>query len=958
MGSSGISAALCLCGNGDSPASGGFLAKGLRPIAEGLRPKSSRRVPTAALSPIAGLIVFAACSIGFVSSGHADIYINKDYPIDNPDRRGNSLSPPHIAATHECSSHVYVDSFLPKATIRVYLNGTTQIGSATPHTGFAAIALTVQLQVNDKVTATQTVNGVTSAHSAPAVIGTMPKTLPTPTIDPKIYACGRIVPVHNLLSGVTVEVTDTTANMPIGSGSTPNLWGSDWRPVGTSSLTANHQVTAKQTACKGNPSDASAPVTVRNDPMPMVDPKLAPPVVGNDTLTIDNVYTGADLAAVNNAVNPPGDLGGGFATSPDVWMELGQPLSASENITVAEKLCSNDTAKSTPEKPVAKLTPPVLLGPICPGQAGVKVNDTTLTATLVLLKNGAVAGYGGATPGTADLDIAPPDDFAVGDKVSVVEYIGTIIAPTSNVITVNCAKQNVVTQHNNNARQGAQLHETKLTPGVVSGKNFGLLYDRHVLGTLLAQPLYVHGVNIKNEIRNVIYVATAADIVYAFDADDTSADTTTDANGYDNNGNLVPLPESTKWLWRASLGTPHVGNICQETVPPIVGITSTPVIDVSAGVMYVVARDQHDEKNSSMGHDYLHGLDIETGKDWRSRQVKATDPVNGLEFNDACQRQRPGLLLQNGVVYLGHATYTCDAGCPNNEPYRGWVLGFRATDFKAAGVFTNSQSYDEGGMGIWQSGKGLVGSDDGSIFYQTGNDINTAAPNSLAALGDSFVKLHGDGKSLTLVSHYQAPKASAYKNGDTDLGAGGPMLLPNGKLVGGGKDGMLFVLSQSDLTSKPVSFQAFFNTFHLPTPGTADLDPSDAIIPNPYYNSPTTYSTACPPGRACSASRTRTSPVTSMSPTTRTASRSDPTFTAVRCSGAIPTPTASSTRCPRRTISKRSTTTSVRERSAGSPRRSPPCGRPKTACPAASAPSQPMGARTVSSGRSCNKPTA
>jgi hypothetical protein len=56
-------------------------------------------VPTAALSPIAGLIVFAACSIGFASSGHADVYINKDYPIDNPDRRGNSLSPPHIAAT-------------------------------------------------------------------------------------------------------------------------------------------------------------------------------------------------------------------------------------------------------------------------------------------------------------------------------------------------------------------------------------------------------------------------------------------------------------------------------------------------------------------------------------------------------------------------------------------------------------------------------------------------------------------------------------------------------------------------------------------------------------------------------------------------------------------------------------------------------------------------------------------
>jgi hypothetical protein len=89
------------------------------------------------------------------------------------------------------------------------------------------------------------------------------------------------VPVHNLLSGVTVEVTDTTANMPIGSGSTPNLWGSDWSPVGTSSLTAGHQVTAKQTACGNRHSDPSSPATVvLPDPTPMASPKLVPPIVG------------------------------------------------------------------------------------------------------------------------------------------------------------------------------------------------------------------------------------------------------------------------------------------------------------------------------------------------------------------------------------------------------------------------------------------------------------------------------------------------------------------------------------------------------------------------------------------------------------------------------------------------------------------------------------------------------
>ena len=299
MGSSGISAELYLCNSANSAAIRKSLAKGARFV-------------SAALAPTAGLMLLAAGSIGFALNAHAQVYINDKYPITNPGRDGNSLSPPHIDATNECTSHVYVDSFMPKATVRVYLNGSTLIGSATPHTGFWAVPLSVQLHVGDKVTATQTVNGVISAPSAPAVISTMPQTLPTPTVDPKIYACGRIVPVHNLLSGVTVEVTDTTTNTPIGSGYTPNIWGSDWSPVGTSALTAGHQVTAKQTACGNRHSDPSAPATVLTDPMPMASPKLVPPIVGNDTLTIDGVYTGSHIEAANTAVNPAADLGGGF----------------------------------------------------------------------------------------------------------------------------------------------------------------------------------------------------------------------------------------------------------------------------------------------------------------------------------------------------------------------------------------------------------------------------------------------------------------------------------------------------------------------------------------------------------------------------------------------------------------------------------------------------------------------
>lgn len=402
---------------------------------------------------------------------------------------------------------------------------------------------------------------------------------------------------------------------------------------------------------------------------------------------------------------------------------------------------------------------------------------------------------------------------------------------------VDCAAQSVVTQHNNNARQGAQLAETKLTPMNVGGPDFGLLYDRHVLGTILAQPLYVHAAKINGQLRNIVVIATAEDLVYAFDADDTSLDTIANVTVHHLVHNHWPhstsvldevtsMEESTKWLWRASVGIPYADDgLCSEISPAIIGITSTPVIDLSSGTLYVVSRD---DSSGGGNHDYLTALDLTTGFPSRRVQIKATDTTTGLVFNDKCQRQRPGLLLLNGSIYLGYATLDCDRDCPNQEPWRGWVLGFHASDFSHAGVFTNSKNFKDGGMGIWASGNGLAGSDDGFIFYQNGNDKGP----KLADLGDAFVKLQNHNDILNVQSHYRPPFANDYRSGDTDVGSGGPMLLPTRKLIGGGKDGVFFVLSQEDLSLAPLSFQAFYNTFHL-QPGTYP------------YNNPQTYNAEC-----------------------------------------------------------------------------------------------------------------
>ena len=154
---------------------------------------------------------------------------------------------------------------------------------------------------------------------------------------------------------------------------------------------------------------------------------------------------------------------------------------------------------------------------------------------------------------------------------------------------------NVLTQHNDNFRTGANLNEYLLTISNVNTGQFGKLFTRTVDGQIYAQPLYVNGLVISNKFHNVVYVATEHDSVYAFDADDPAASTA---------------------LWQVNLGTsvPNAdfGNSggCKDIFPEL-GISSTPVIDLTSGTMYVVAKT----KVGSSYFQQLHALDILTGQD-------------------------------------------------------------------------------------------------------------------------------------------------------------------------------------------------------------------------------------------------------------------------------------------------------------------------------------------------------
>ena len=372
----------------------------------------------------------------------------------------------------------------------------------------------------------------------------------------------------------------------------------------------------------------------------------------------------------------------------------------------------------------------------------------------------------------------------------------------------------VLTQHNDNARSGAYLAETTLTPALVSSGRFGLLYARDVSGDVLAQPLYVHQVRTARGRTNMFFIATALNNVYAFDADD-----------------LNPAPQAGRVWSRTLCGSFEVG-ICDETKSHRVGVTSTPVIDAATQTMYVVARCSQVAGGPAAGgqansDNYLYAINIADGTDRHSpKKIEAIDPADGhTAFDPRCHRNRPGLLLMNGTIFMAFGTFSCDGGCPL-APYHGWAMAYRASDLQQVGVFNTSTGASA--AGVWQSGNGLVGADDGSVYFATGNDESPTA-----ALGDSFVKLRLTASGLQLAGSFTPNNAAILRAGDTDLGSGGPMLLPGGKLIGGGKEGKFYVLDANtmrltqncdaaaghcgpgvSISTTGDGFQAFLNTYH------------------------------------------------------------------------------------------------------------------------------------------------
>ena len=316
------------------------------------------------------------------------------------------------------------------------------------------------------------------------------------------------------------------------------------------------------------------------------------------------------------------------------------------------------------------------------------------------------------------------------------------------------AQVSVITQHNDNFRDGVNAGETILSPSNVTGSKFGLLFKIPVDDQVFAQPLVVASVQIAGGTHSVLYVATANNSVYAFDA---------------NNGTMY---------WHVNFGAPMSKSIaswdCNDTLGSS-GIMSTPVI--SNNSLFVVAQTYE----SSTSTHKLHALNLSTGAEQSGGPVQ----IEHSDFNSFDELQRPGLLAANGNVYFSFASH-CDQGS-----WKGLTFAYSQSNLSQVGVFDASPA--DNGNGIWQSGNGAAADPAGSVYWVTGNGGWDGESN----FSETMLKSNA---ALGLEDWHTPSDYSSLDGGDADLTASGPLLMMNtGLLVGGGKAGVLTVVNTADM---------------------------------------------------------------------------------------------------------------------------------------------------------------
>lgn len=346
---------------------------------------------------------------------------------------------------------------------------------------------------------------------------------------------------------------------------------------------------------------------------------------------------------------------------------------------------------------------------------------------------------------------------------------------------------NVLQSRNDPSRTGANTQETILNTANVNVKTFGRLFSYPVDGSVYAQPLYVSNLAIPGKgTRNVVFVATMHDMVYAFDAD---------SNQGPDQGLLWVRTFKNPKLGIVPVPSAEVGS--RRNLEQDIGIEATPVIDIASQTIYFVERTKQNINYTQR----LRALDLATGQDKPGSPVLIEGSYQGINFDPKLHNQRAGLALASGQVVITWSSHG-DWG-----DYHGWVMTYDAASLAQTGTFTTTTTVRGGG--IWASGRApaVMNRADGGqdVILFTGNAVGTTQGyNGTTNFPESVLRLKIDpklpGNAIKLVDWFTPDNWKSLDKGDLDLGGSGPTLLPGTNyIIGGGKQGIMYVVNPRNM---------------------------------------------------------------------------------------------------------------------------------------------------------------
>jgi chitodextrinase len=458
---------------------------------------------------------------------------------------------------------------------------------------------------------------------------------------------------------------------------------------------------------------------------------------------------------------------------------------------------SGGATAATPAPGLVSITISPKAGGITTSQAlpiSVTVNNDVGGAGVTWTKNGGTFANQTLTSVTFSAATAGPFTITATSNADNTKSASTTIGVTDLA--------GVTTYHYNLARDGTNFKEYALTTSNVNSTSFGKLFSCTVDADIYAQPLWVPNLAIGGGNHNVIFVATQNDSVYAFDAD------------------VKPCKQYWKKSFLSAGVTPVPPGDTGEAfdINTKIGITGTPVVDLSTNTLYVMVKTKEGTTNY---HQRLHAISLidasekfngpgditpaitvpGTG-DTGDSSAGCTASSGKVPFCPLRAGQRAGLALVGGNVYVAWASHG------DVQPYHGWIMSFNAANLTQAPlVFNDSPNGREGG--IWMSGGAPAFDTNNNLFVITGNGDY----DGVTDFGDSILRLN---TSLALQDWFTPSVQSTLDGSDLDLGSGGAVILadlPGSAvqhiLIGGGKGtnaiGQLYVVNRDNMGKNAVT---------------------------------------------------------------------------------------------------------------------------------------------------------